>query len=223
VLLSGLANRGFEVHGFEISRVAIDGADPRARIQIGENLTEAVYPDEYFDEVILWHVLEHLPDPRETLQEIRRIVRPGGRLVVAVPNFSSFQAKWAGAAWFHLDLPRHLFHFPLETLRRLIEECGFVSRSEHHFSLRQNPFGWVQSLLNKNRRLPRNALYRMLKNERFEAPHQERRTKWRQWGAYYLGMPVAICLSFVSAILRNGASVYIVAEARVPAAAKRQP
>ena len=67
------------------------------------------------------------------------------RLIVAVPNFSSWQARWAGAAWFHLDLPRHLFHFPLPALRRLLEECGLACRSEHHFSLRQNPFGCALS------------------------------------------------------------------------------
>ena len=77
---------------------------------------------------MIWHVLEHLHDPKGALLEARRILRPGGRLVVAVPNFSSLQARWAGAAWFHLDLPRHLWHFPLAALRRLLADCGFEIR-----------------------------------------------------------------------------------------------
>ena len=146
---SALADRGLEVHGFEISEAAAAGADPRADIRVAPELDQAGYPAECFDEVIIWHVLEHVLDPRGTFREIHRILKPGGRLIVAVPNYSSLQARWSDAAWFHLDLPRHLFHFPLEGLRRLLVDTGFTPRSEHHFSLRQNPFGWVQSALNK--------------------------------------------------------------------------
>ena len=93
VLLTELADRGFEVHGVEHSEAAMFGADP-AKIRIARALADAGYPADYFDEVIIWHVLEHLRDPRATLAEVRRIVRPGGRLIVSVPNFGSFQAWW---------------------------------------------------------------------------------------------------------------------------------
>jgi SAM-dependent methyltransferase len=214
VLLSALANRGFEVYGFEISEAAAVGADLRASIRIADDLREVGYPDGHFDEVIVWHVLEHLPEPRETLCEIRRIIRDGGRLAVAVPNFSSFQARWARAAWFHLDAPRHLFHFPLPALERLIEQCGFAPMSVHHFSLRQNPFGWVQSYLNRDASVPRNLLYHMLKNERHESELFDAETRRKQWAAYYIGMPIALGLSMVDAVMRQGASVYIKAVAR---------
>ncbi len=223
VLLGALADKGFDVYGFEVSALAAEGADPRAQISIAADLADAGYPDAYFDQVIVWHVLEHLPDPRGTLLEIRRILRPGGRLVVSVPNFSSYQARWAGAAWFHLDLPRHLYHFPLPALRRLLESCGFACRSEHHFSFRQNPFGWLQSLLNKNRSLPRNGLYRMLKR-RNDATNKLFKPSTRFWFrlAYFLGMPVAITVSVLAALLRNGATVYLVTEAVGPAAPSDQ-
>ena len=74
---------------------------------------------------------------------------------MAVPNFSSEQARWAGDAWFHLDLPRHLYQFPLESLKRLLRDTGFAPVSDHHFSLRQNPFGWIQSAQNRRASLPR--------------------------------------------------------------------
>ena len=162
VILGALADRGFEVHGVEVSAEAARGADPRAKIRIAPRLADAGFDACFFDEVVIWHVLEHLADPRETLAEARRILRPGGRLVVAVPNFSSAQARWSGAAWFHLDLPRHLFHFPVSALRELVEATGLEIESEHHFSLRQNPFGWIQSALNLWPGLPRNGLYRLL-------------------------------------------------------------
>jgi SAM-dependent methyltransferase len=215
VLLSALARRGFEAHGFEMSPAAATGVDPRAIVRFGRNLREAGYPRAYFDQVIVWHVLEHLPDPRRTLDEIHRILKPGGRLIVAVPNYSSLQARCFGAGWFHLDPPRHLFHFPAEGLRQLIKSSGFLVEREHHFSLRQNPFGWVQSALNCVPLLPRNGLYALLKRRGEQSPTCGRITRFVQLAAYWLGMPVACVQSAVDAFLRNGASVCVVARSRV--------
>jgi SAM-dependent methyltransferase len=214
ILLSALADRGLDVHGFEISAAAAAGADPRADIRVAPELDQAGYPAEWFDEVIIWHVLEHVLDPRGTFREIHRILKPGGRLIVAVPNYSSLQARWSDAAWFHLDLPRHLFHFPLEGLRRLVVDTGFTPRSEHHFSLRQNPFGWVQSALNKSHWLPRNGLYTLLKSRPGAAPHYPLSARIAFRLAYWFGMPIACVLSVVEAAARSGASVCIVSERR---------
>lgn len=98
VILGALADRGIEAHGVEISAEAARGADPRAEIRIAPPLADASYAAEYFDEGVIWHVLEHLDDACGTLLEIHRILRPGGRRIVAVPNFSSAQARWSGAA-----------------------------------------------------------------------------------------------------------------------------
>jgi SAM-dependent methyltransferase len=212
VLLSSLADRGFDVHGFEISAEAAAGADPRATIRIGTELEEANYPTAFFDEVIIWHVLEHLSDPKGTLVEIRRILKPGGRLIVAVPNYSSLQARWSGSTWFHLDLPRHLYHFPLAGLRRLLSDTGFEPTSEHHFSLRQNPFGWVQSALNKVEGLPRNGLYTLLKSRPGAAPPYGTSARIIFRLAYWFGMPIACVLSVFAAVVRSGASVCIVSQ-----------
>ena len=88
-------------------------------------------PDNAFDLVILWHALEHLPDPSGALCAIRGLLRDGGRLVVAVPNLASWQARLLKARWFHLDVPRHLWHFTPETLEHLLRVTGFqvVARS----------------------------------------------------------------------------------------------
>jgi SAM-dependent methyltransferase len=214
VLLGALADRGLEVHGVEMSAEAAQGADPRAEIRIASQLRDAGYPAAFFDEVIVWHVLEHLRDPRGTLQEIRRILRPGGRLVVSVPNFTSVQARWAGAAWFHLDVPRHLYHFPVSALRRLLERTGYRCETEHHFSLRQNPFGWVQSALNRYTELPRNGLYVLLHREEDGAPPPyDARTRRRLRLAYRLGIPIGLGLCAVETVLRSGATVHLIARA----------
>jgi hypothetical protein len=139
--------------------------------------------------------------------------------VVAVPNFASAQARWAGPDWFHLDLPRHLFHFPLPALVRLLERSGFEVRSRHHFSLRQNPFGWIQSLLNKST-LPRNGLYTLLHDRAggvegaAHAFDPVTRLKLVAGGA--LALPPALLLGLLEALFRTGATVHVVARTASP-------
>jgi len=215
VILGALADRGIEAHGFEVSEAAARGADSRAKICVAPRLEDAGYPDAYFDGVIIWHVLEHVRDPRSTLETIRRILRPGGRLVVAVPNFGSPQARWAGPAWFHLDLPRHLYHFPLAALRRLLERTGFGVSSEHHFSLRQNPFGWLQSWQNRRPGFPRNGLYTLLyRRSPGEAQPFDARTRRRLMLSLALGAVPALAATLVETAARQGGTVHVVATAR---------
>ncbi|MBS1105175.1 MAG: putative S-adenosylmethionine-dependent methyltransferase [Deltaproteobacteria bacterium] len=215
VLLGSLVDCGIEAYGFEVSEAAVRGADSRAKICVAARLEDAGYPDAYFDGVILWHVLEHIRDPRSTLETIRRILRPGGRLVVAVPDFGSPQARWAGPAWFHLDLPRHLYHFPLTALRRLLERTGFEVSSEHHFSLRQNPFGWLQSWQNRRADLPRNGLYTLLyRRSPGEAPPFDARTRRRLMLGCVLGAGPAFAATLVETLACKGGTVHVVATPR---------
>jgi SAM-dependent methyltransferase len=212
VLFAPLADRGFHVFGVEMTEDAIRGCDPRADVRIAERLSEAGFKAESFDEVVIWHVLEHMADPFDAVRECRRILKPGGRLIIAVPNLSSAQARWSGPDWFHLDPPRHLYHFPLAALIRLVEQADFTVRSSHHFSLRQNPFGWIQSTLNRYTRQPTGGLYTLLhQNGAGRSGSLPLRTRLAMWCALLLGAPLAILLSVLMAWLRTGATVHIVA------------
>ena len=210
-MLGAFADRGLEVHGVEVNERAARGADPRAEIHIAERLSDVGYPPEFFDRVVIWHVLEHLVDPRETLVEVHRILKRGGQVAIAVPNYSSLQARWAGPDWFHLDLPRHFHHFPLRALRTLIESCGLCCREARHFSIRQNPFGWVQSALNRFGWFPRNGLYRMLQGSP-KADGESSMNRTSLMALFCVGMPAALVLSAVTALLRSGATVSVWAE-----------
>ncbi|MBL8849961.1 MAG: class I SAM-dependent methyltransferase [Planctomycetaceae bacterium] len=212
VALRALARAGFEAHGFERSADAVQGVDPRVQVRIADDLSAADYPEDYFDAVIIWHVLEHVRNPGEVLLEIARILKPGGRIIVAVPNYSSLQSRWAGSAWFHLDLPRHLYHFPVAALHDLLENSGFACRSEHHFSLRQNPFGWIQSVLNRSTRLPRNGLYVLLQRRKGDQrPKFSVATRLKLYAALAVLSGPAVVLAVVAALRRRGATVHIVA------------
>ena len=213
--LASLAARGYEAHGFEISADAALGVDPRAHVRIAPRLEAADYPDAYFDGVVIWHVLEHVPDPRRTLATVRRIVKPGARVVVAVPNFSSLQARSTGADWFHLDPPRHLYHFPLAALRRLLGATGFAVHDEHHFSLRQNPFGWIQSWQNRRADLPRNGLYTLLYHRTAgEPPPFDAATRRRLLTGFALAAVPALAATVFEAAIRRGGTVHVVASPR---------
>ena len=75
------------------------------------NLDQASYSTSSFDAITLWDVLEHLPDPSSTLQEIKGFLKPDGILVLRVPNYDSCDARLFGFAWSGLDVPRHFMSF----------------------------------------------------------------------------------------------------------------
>jgi SAM-dependent methyltransferase len=78
-----------------------------------------------FDVITMWQALEHVHAPLEVLRAAHRLLAPGGKLVVEVPNIDSLPFRWFGRAWFGLDLPRHLTHFAPQTLVQMVEKAGF--------------------------------------------------------------------------------------------------
>jgi SAM-dependent methyltransferase len=165
ILLAALSQLGHECHGIERSDLAATRAQRTAGIRIyPKPLEHCDMPESYFDLVLLWHVLEHLDSPADTLHRVFKLMRPGGMLIIEVPNFSSLQSRFFGKHWFHLDLERHLFHFSASGLRRLLTTCGFRQISCHTFSWEQCPFGVLQSALN-GLGLPRETFYKILKRE----------------------------------------------------------
>jgi len=146
--LKCLLNRGFEVYGVEPS--VVNQQDPCLReLNIASgSLNDLCYPAAFFDVVTLWHVFEHISDPRRLLREIRRIIKPESILIMAVPNFGSLEARIAGRNWFHLDLPRHLYHYTAITLEKMLKVEGFKLIKIDYFSLEFGPFGLLQTIMN---------------------------------------------------------------------------
>ncbi len=107
-----------------------------------------------YDVVTLSHVIEHLLDPIDTLVECRRLLRPGGLIVIATPNFESLGHRQFKRNWLHLDPPRHIQLYTTATLSQVVERAGFsISRittpsSSAHFLWR------ASSELTERGRLP---------------------------------------------------------------------
>ncbi len=163
--LNALRQRGWTCTGTELSDTAALHARETLALDVRVGPFQAgMLPDATFDVVYLWHVLEHLPATHDALIAVQRLLRTRGMLVVALPNVASWQARVCRYGWFHLDLPRHYVHCSTDWLLRSLSELGFEIVEVNHFSMEQNVYGWIQSILNCAG-LKRNLLYDLLRRE----------------------------------------------------------
>lgn len=108
------------------------------------NFFETDLPENFFDVVTLRHVLEHLSTPASALKKVFNILKPGGVVLINVPNFKSIEALLVfKEKWRHIDAPRHLFHFSPKTLKRLLTDTGF---SVKHMSLKIASTPFIKSM-----------------------------------------------------------------------------
>lgn len=148
-MLRALRQRGWEVVGNERTVQSTLFASTVNDLPVFVGQLDALKPLAQFDLIVLFQVLEHLPDPLSTLRQCTALLKEGGTLVVAVPNLKSWQAQWTGSSWFHLDVPRHLFHFSPASLSYAMELAGLSVSNVRFSSLEHDPYGWLQSLLNQ--------------------------------------------------------------------------
>jgi 2-polyprenyl-3-methyl-5-hydroxy-6-metoxy-1,4-benzoquinol methylase len=121
-----LGRLGWDAEGVDFDRAAVERARARGlRVRLG-SLREQGYAAESFDAVVMSHLIEHVPDPLALLEECRRLLKPGGQLVVVTPNARSWGHTLFREHWFALDPPRHLVLFHLDTLRSLVEAAGLA-------------------------------------------------------------------------------------------------
>ena len=120
--LHTMEQHGWEGAGVEPSEEAKAIAEKRIKAQLlsseeQENLTEGC-----FDVITMWHVLEHVDALRWQIQQLYRLCKPGGRIIIALPNYKSYDGQYYKAAWAAYDVPRHLNHFNEETIIKIFEE-----------------------------------------------------------------------------------------------------
>ncbi|MHB8692976.1 MAG: class I SAM-dependent methyltransferase [Solirubrobacteraceae bacterium] len=206
--VAAAAAAGYRASGIEpsdrgVAAATALGADVRqAGVLDAENVEIAAGS---LDAVTLWHVLEHLDDPRAALDRIAGWLAPGGTLLVGVPNLASFQAQLGGERWYHLDVPRHRTHFTERGLSLLLGRCGLSVNRTHHVLLEHNPFGLWQSLVSRLTSQP-SYLYNLLK----------RNAPWRSpdlaiTAAAVPLLPLAALAEFVAGLARRGGTIAVVA------------
>ena len=206
--LAAASAAGWDAMGVEYAPASAEAARATYGVEVvAGDFLELDLPRD-FDAVTMWHVLEHLPDPAGAVARARDLVRPGGRIVISVPNGDSLQAHLGGERWFHLDLPRHLFQFTPRSLSALVERSGLRVVRIGHFYPEMETIGLIQTVLNLVG-FGDDLLYRFAKRD----------PSARGGPAVYASLalalaaaPVAVAWSGIAPLLGTGASIQLVAE-----------
>jgi len=117
---------GWDVTGLEPDTATVRRAKDLYGLTLKSSSELMGMPTESFDAVTMWHVLEHVHDLHETLEKIKDIMVKSGVLIVAVPNYTSFDATAYQQYWAAYDVPRHLYHFSPLSIRLLMDKHGLV-------------------------------------------------------------------------------------------------
>ena len=119
--------KGWNSFGTEPDEGARDLSNSNKKLAFGNKQElNAFDPLITFNAITLWHVLEHVTDLQETLEFFKQKLNPNGVLIIAVPNYNSYDAKHYKANWAAYDLPRHLYHFEAKTISKLLAKYGFA-------------------------------------------------------------------------------------------------
>jgi len=122
--LQACEQSGWSISGIEPNEQAIRLALTKTNFKDYERTVEALIDSnpESFDVITMWHVLEHVPNLADFINKIKSLLKPNGVLIVAVPNFKSWDAKHYNSFWAAYDVPRHLWHFSRNSMERIFSE-----------------------------------------------------------------------------------------------------
>ncbi len=129
-LLQKLLNNGWEVHGYEPDLKALELARfslPKSVLYSTESFFENPQNNNQFELLIMSHVLEHLYEPSLMVVKLSRLVVPGGKMVIRVPDADSIESKIFGKYWRGLEVPRHIQHFCKDSILKLLESIEYES------------------------------------------------------------------------------------------------
>jgi SAM-dependent methyltransferase len=128
--LQQMSAMGWKCTGLDVSPNAIERGRqlcPNANFVLGT--LQAIPKHSAFDLIVMHHVLEHVPNPLQTAYQCFYLLRPGGRMLVSIPNVHSFESRLFGRRWIGLDIPRHIVHFDESNVSTLLKNAGFSIES----------------------------------------------------------------------------------------------
>ena len=221
VLINQMRSRGWRVRGTERSPSAARQARDVFHLDVSAvDVDTLVAEGATYDAVVLWHVAEHLRAPEETVRGIAQLLRPGGVLLIAVPNFVSPEARIGRAGWFHLDVPRHLVHFTAATLTAILKSSGLRPVKVTYLVPEYDLFSFVQTAENRLG-LPPNLLYDVLRRPEARLRRQQS-SRVLAGVAVGLAIPLSVAAVIVAPIAASARRSATIAVYAVRAPAQRE-
>lgn len=205
-LVAALNKNGYVAVGFEPS----DGARKIAKEQNLPVFKNIKRTKNGYDLIMFWQSLEHIKNPLKTIKDVKKYLAKDGKILIAVPNSDSFNAKFGGERWFHLTYPMHKVHFNPRSIRTMLAISGFEMRPIDYFNPEYTLSGLVQTLLNFI--LPKDVLYSLVAHRR----RQMNASAVFLYGAIsllliFLFSPFIIMLYLVELIFRKTDAILITA------------
>ncbi|WP_104735112.1 class I SAM-dependent methyltransferase [Hanstruepera ponticola] len=120
--LQAAKKNGWQVTGIEPNEKARNIANSKTDKSVLDSKQLFELKENQFDVITLWHVLEHLPNIEKHLSTFKKLLKPNGTLIIAVPNFKSYDAQYYKSFWAAYDVPRHLWHFSKTAISRLLKK-----------------------------------------------------------------------------------------------------
>lgn len=146
--------KGWRVYTQEFSEDALKSLNKK-----GLPVIDVSKQKDAFDAITLWHVFEHLPNPKTQLDTFYNALTPGGILVLALPNIDAWDAKHYGVHWAAYDVPRHLWHYDKDAITQLANDTGFYLLETHNMfwdafyisllseQYQQSKCGWIKAII----------------------------------------------------------------------------
>lgn len=221
-MLADLQRRGWECVGTEVEPGLAAAIETEHGFPVHVTADfQGMFPSASFDVITLWHVLEHTDAPIKLLREVHRLLKPAGYVVVETPNIDSLQSRLGGGRWFHLDAPRHRYHFSASGLANILAEQGFSVTRGASLSFEFGFYGIYQTLLNFFTREP-NFLFAALKRKPTSRTSRAPRPRTMDGVLTMLVLPIAIVfgtlMELTAAALGSGGVVRLTAVRRDVAA-----
>ena len=117
---------GWSVYGIEPNEQARRIANAKTNNAVQSSNAFNTFKENSFDVITLWHVLEHIPDLEEKISAFKKLLKPNGLLIIAVPNYKSYDAQYYKSYWAAYDVPRHLWHFNKVALTTLVSKFNLT-------------------------------------------------------------------------------------------------
>ncbi len=159
--LAKLRELGWDVYGVEQNKKIGDWARQNLSLNIfSGDFESSKFPDNHFDVINFTHVFEHLPDLKVSLNEVQRVLKKGGLLIIDVPNVASVEQKIFGKYWSGWAPPLHLFHFSPSIIKKILNENGFeiikiIYSADPRRVIASLPFFWNCITKNNNSKMQR--------------------------------------------------------------------